>query len=156
MKKGFSSAAVLVVLSLGVSVGECASLTTAFADVLLRDVPLGQLWCVEEHGRSFELHNTGETPLVVQVEAVKPEARELHSPAEPIPDVSWVLIKPASMTVAPHQKGRFDIVLSLPKEERLRNRMFQVMLWSRSAPIEGKGISVSAGLKSRLRFQTIR
>jgi len=130
-------------------------LSTSFVDVVVFDAPLGKTRRVEDkQGNSLVVWNTGEAPLIVHVEALKPSPQELRPPAEPIEDPRWIIIQPSSLTLGPRESGRFDVALSLPADQRLRHRTFQAMIWSRSEPIEGDGVSVSAGLKSRLRFRT--
>jgi len=52
------------------------------------------------------------------------------------------------MTLGPHTKPDNAMsFFSLPKNQRLRHRLFQAMLWSRSEPIKGNGVSLSAGFK---------
>ncbi len=134
-----------------------SGLSTSFVDVAVMDVPLGKPRRVEDQkGNSFVVWNTGDSPLVVHIEALKPVAQELRTPAESIEEISWVLIQPNTLSLAPHETGRANIILSLPAERRLRHRTFQAMIWSRSEPLHGTGVTLSAGLKSRLRFRTIK
>ena len=132
-------------------------LSTSFVDVFVKDVPLGEPKRVEnKDGQSLILWNTGETPLVVHVAALKPATSELRGSAEPIEDTAWVVIQPSSLTLGPHGQGQCNVVLSLPANRKLRHRLFQTMIWTRSEPVLGNGVTVSGGLKSRLRFQTAR
>jgi len=150
-----SRACILFLFLLILTDARGTGLSTSFVDVAVLDVPLGKIRRVEnKEGDSLVIWNTGEIPLVVHVEALKPTAQELRAPAEPIEDPRWIIIQPSSLKLAPHETGRFDVALSLPKSSRLRHRTFQAMIWSRSEPVEGNGVSLSAGLKSRLRFRT--
>ncbi len=132
-----------------------ASLATSFVDVVVGDVELGKPRRVEDHlGNCLLIWNRGETPIVVQAEALKPTPQELQLASEPIEDVQWIQIRPTSLELGPHGSGRFDVTLQVPKNDRLRHRTFQAMIWSRSTPTHDSGVSFSAGLKSRLRFTT--
>jgi hypothetical protein len=134
-----------------------AGLATDFVDVLVLDVPLGESRRVEDKtGRSLVLRNTGNEPLRVDVHALIPGADELRGPVEPILDESWVRVEPPIMTIPAQSTAACDVVIRMPKDKKFTGRTYQAMIWARSAPLFGNGISVSAGLKSRLRFQVRR
>ena len=134
-----------------------ASLSTSFVDVFVKDVPLGEAKRVENaKGQSLVFWNTGDVPLVIHVQALKPDGQELRPPAEPIEDPAWIMIQPSRLTLGPHEEGHCDVALSVPLKRNLRNRIFQAMIWTRSEPVQAQGISFTGGLKSRLRFQTTR
>jgi hypothetical protein len=150
-----SRACILFLFLLILTDVRATGLSTSFVDVVVLDVPLGKPRRVEDReGNSLVIWNTGDTPVIVHAEALKPSDQELRPPAESIKDLRWIIIEPSSLTLGPHETGRFDVALSLPPDSRLRHRIFQAMIWSRSEPVQGGGVSLSAGLKSRLRFRT--
>ena len=137
------------------SMAEAAELATSFVDVLVLDTPLGIPRRVEDaKGKGLILYNRGNEALFVHVEALIPEARELRSPAAPIPDTHWIRIEPENLEVPAHGEAEAQVILSVPKEKRYRHHLYQAMIWSRTQPLPGKGVSVSGGLKSRLTFKT--
>src|SRR5262249_46643044 len=98
--------------------------------------------------------NSGDTPVMIRVEALRPAESELRSSSDPIEDAQWIIVRPSTQMIAPHAVGKFDVILLLPNESRLRHRKFQAMIWSHTEPMPGEGITMRAGLKSRLRFTT--
>jgi len=86
--------ACIVISSLLIFVeAHAGTLSTSFVDVAVNDVPLGQEKRVEnKEGKSLVLWNSGEAPLVIHIDALKPTAEELRPPAEPIEDPGWIRI----------------------------------------------------------------
>lgn len=142
---------------IGASAAEAAEMATSFVDVLVLDAPLGVPRRVEDaKGRGLILYNKGNEPLFVHVQAVLPQAGELRSPAVPIPDTNWIAIEPANLEVPAHGEAEAQVILSVPKEERYRHQLYQAMIWSRTQPLPGGGVALSAGLKSRLTLKTAK
>ena len=139
------------------AVSAAEGLSTSFVDVVVMDAPLGSPKRVEDSkGNSLVLRNLGENVIHVEVQVLTPDPNELRPPAEPIPDTGWIRIVPDRLELGPKETAQCSVVISLPKKKNLRNRIFQAMIWSRGQPAGEHGMTVSAGLKSRLRIQTVK
>jgi hypothetical protein len=131
-----------------------AGLMTPFADVTVRNVPLGQPYAViDSAGGGLMVQNLGEAPVKVRVDVLAPGPRELRDGARAIPDVRWLTVEPQSFELP----GRGEIVcrvtLTVPARPAYRKGYFQATLWSHTQNDTG-GVAVNAGLLSRFRFKT--
>jgi len=128
-------------------------LSTAFADVTLHHVPLGVAYkVIGSAKKSLLIRNLGDKTVRVEVDVLPPDLKQLRRGAAAIPDVRWVQVHPAILDLPPHAEREYEVFLSVPDEDQYRKRLYQVMLWSHSIPTGGEGITVSAGLLSRLQF----
>jgi hypothetical protein len=131
------------------------ALSTSFADVQITDVPLGKPFAVRgPEGDGLILRNEGNVPFYVRVDGIVPGADQLRGGAASIPDLLWVRITPDHFVIPAHGTYHCAVSLNVPNRKEHRRKLFQVMLWSRTAPIDGHPMEVSAGLLSRLRFKT--
>jgi hypothetical protein len=131
-------------------------LATPFVDVGVVQVPLGKPWHVQDDkGRSLVLQNLGAGALQVSVEPLMPTAQELRAPTEAIPDLGWVRIEPKTLTIPAGATAECQVILTVPRRWKYRHKLYQVMIWSRSAPVATSAMTIGAGLKSRLRFKTV-
>jgi hypothetical protein len=145
----------LMVMLGSFSVGWADGFSTPFVDVVVLDVPLGSSRRVEswEH-HSLLLRNTGDSPMHVRVEVRAPTEKELKKPAKPLPSTEWIRIKPDEFDLAPKEEMDCNVIIEVPKKWKYRRRWYQAMIFSKGAPVDGEGITLSAGLLSRLRFKT--
>jgi hypothetical protein len=142
-------------LSIAAPLRAAEGLSTEFADVMVDNIPLGVAYKVIGPGlKGLALRNLGDKMVRVQVDALTPSAAQLRRGAAPIPDVSWIQIHPTVVEVAPRTERECEILVTVPAQKKFRKRHYQVMLWSHGVPTGEKGMTVSAGLLSRLQFKT--
>ena len=129
-------------------------LATSFVNVFVFNVPLGTPRRVEDSaGKGLMLYNKGDDPLSIHVEAVFPSAKELRSPAEPVPDTRWIQIQPENIEVPAHGRAEVQVIILVPNDKKYRSHLYQAMISSRAQSLAGQGVILSAGLKSRLTFK---
>lgn len=149
----FSAVSLLSAVSSAVWAG---GLSSSFANVLVRGVPVGAVYVVGgPEGRGLVLKNIGPSTVNIQVQALVPSAAQIKAGVESIPDISWVQLEPATLKVNSNQQAAVRIRLRVPNDPAFKNRMFQVMIWSRAEPLASEGMSYNAALLSTLRFQTL-
>ncbi len=91
MKRLGSGICIVILFLLVFSDARGDSLSTSFVDVVVNDVPLGQAKRVEDkQGKSMVFWNSGDVPVVIHIEAIKPTDAELRPPAERIGDPGWI------------------------------------------------------------------
>ena len=130
-------------------------LSTPFADVEMQAVALGQSYVVRDaEGHGLRVKNLGASPIRVVIDVLTPQRAQLRPGAEPIPDVHWVEVHPVVLELGAHEEKESVITLRVPRNKTFRRRYFQVMIWSRGSPSQAQGMSISAGLLSKLRFHT--
>jgi len=131
------------------------AISSSFVDVVVLDVPLGTPHAIQDaQGRGLVINNLSDEALVVHVDVMRPENDQLRGNAEPIPDTGWITVEPSDLFLPARGTASFSIRVRLPRGEPLENRFFQAMIWSRARPITRSGVTVSLGLKSRLRLKT--
>src|SRR5262249_31256940 len=131
-----------------------AGFSTTFVDVTVLDVPRGEPRRIQDpRNESLVLRNLGDVAVHVRGEALLPAASELRPPAKPIPDKAWIRNQPPELEIPAHGQAESEISILVPRERAYAGRWYQVMIWSHGSPIDGGGLKLSAGLKSRLRFQ---
>ena len=132
-------------------------MSTSFADVRVEGVTPGMPFHVRGGGSDgLYLWNPYGDALDVEVQPLSPRPDQLRDGATPIPDPSWVEIRPQHFHLSARGHQTCEVVLHVPKDKRFNNRHYQVMLWSRGTPVDPHGVTVSAGLLSRLQFKTTR
>ncbi len=150
-REAFYGVSLLAVLSLW---AQASGLSTTFASVLVTDVPVGKPRVIDgPEGRGLVLKNLGDGPVTVYAQALQPA--KLKAGSEPMADLSWVNIVPASLVIPPHQEGTVRVTVTIPARDEYKGRLFQVTLWSRAETREQKGMSYNAALLSTLRIRTL-
>ncbi len=140
-----------------IAVASATELATSFVDVVVLDVPLGTPRRVQDRlGKSLVLMNNGDNTVYMHVQALVPAKAELKGPVLAIPDLQWIHIEPATVEVPAHGEAEAQVIILVPSDKQYADQLYQVMIWSRSQSFGSEGVTISAGLKSRLRFKTIR
>jgi hypothetical protein len=130
-------------------------LSTAFANVHA-NVPLGVPFKVQGPGhKGLVIRNLGDQPVHLSVEVLVPTTSQLRRRASILPDAHWIEIHPRVVDVAPHAEQECEITVTVPNDPQYAEQLYQVMLWSHGVPAENGGLTVSAGLMSRLFLKTM-
>ena len=129
------------------------SISTAFTDVKVKDVPLGKPYRVRSsYGEGISIQNLDRDPIRMRLEALTPRPDDLRGGATPIPDLRWITILPATVDIPGKQTGQSQIVLTVPKDRAYAGKMYQVTIWAHSIPLDGHAVEFGAGLLCRLIF----
>jgi hypothetical protein len=130
-------------------------LSTPFADVRVKNVIVGKSYDVPGPlGNGLPIQNTTDMLTRVQVVVLVPALSQLKEGATPIPETSWIEVVPNQFDVLAHHEAACQIRIRVPANDLYRHKTYQVMLWSRTLPVNGEKVVMSAGLLSRLRFET--
>lgn len=134
---------------------QSTGISTPFADVEVRDVPLGKVFVVKHSsGDGLSLQNLGAEAVPLRIQVIPPSTTDLRGGAEVIPDVSWVQVTPDRLVLPPQGRALCRVTLQVPREKAYQRKYYQAMIWSHTEPQDKKTVSMSAGLISRLRFRT--
>jgi|GEM_PF-1973994 len=132
-------------------------LATSFVGTVLREVPLGvtqEIIYKDRHG--ITVHNLGDMPLMVTISVLVPSPDQLRKGAQPIPDTHWIVVSPTQFSLEGHASRTVGAWIKVPAERPYRQKHFQAMVWIRGAPADANGITLAAGLLTRLRIKTAR
>lgn len=132
----------------------CADgLSTTFSDVLVRQViPSVPQRVLNGGSRDFEVNNLGDSPIRVVLQARVPSKAELRGEAIPVPDATWLTLRPSELILPPHKSGTCRVVIRVPADART-DQVYQAMIWSRGLPLAAHGLGIETGLSSRIRFR---
>lgn len=128
------------------------NLSTSFVDVTSNGILVGQ---THEVGTPLDLWNRSESDVDVQVKAITPSDEQLREGVAPLANPSWVRIVPDHFSLVAGAKQRCRVYITLPKGTKMSCQDYQVMIWSQGTLRDSGGISMSAGLMSRLLIRTI-
>lgn len=130
---------------------QAGGLSCSVGEVVINNLKIGQTYSLKTLANlPLSITNTSEHPVVIQVEPLIPATSELRQGAEAIPDNAWASAHPASFELGPKQTKVVEIILSIPEDEALFNRKFQVNFWSHTLPQPGNFLAY--GLSSRVIF----
>ena len=146
----------LLLMAMWVTSLACADgLSTAFADIEVGNVVLGRPQKVlDQSGRSLTIKNLGGSPVRVVIDVLVPQPTQLRPGAQPIPDVRWLEARPNVLNLEAHEEKECEITLRVPRKKTFRSQYYQAMIWSHGVPSDSPGMTISAGLLSRVRFRT--
>jgi len=128
------------------------SLRTRFTTVTLKDLPIGKWTRIElADGTRYAIENATDRTVRVGIEAIRPFDKDKKaSPYRCIPDLSWVKVKPATLTLKPGQTGTADVAISVPDKPEYAARKYR--FWIRAKTLDGQ---FAVGLLTRVRFNTV-
>ncbi len=112
-------------------------------------LPPGYTFNMEKKaGTPILIPNDNDVPIVFRVsfEANKP-AKSLLPGYENFPDVSWCKAVPETVTVAPHDTGRVNLIISIPNDRNLVNQYWELgVVVSTERALEMKSGGVQFGI----------
>jgi hypothetical protein len=119
-----------------------------FGDVILEGVQMGRTYDLREAAHvPFGVENKGDADADIVVEFRKPTSG-LAKDYEAIPDPSWMQALPAKMRIGAHSVGFFDLLLTVPVDEKYKGHHYQVMVIGRTAD-QG---TLNVAVENRVRF----
>lgn len=126
-------------------------LSCSIGEVVIDNLKIGETYSLKTLANlPLSVTNTGDNPVILKVEPLVPGPSELRQGADPIPDKAWISAKPDSFTLAPRETKAVEIILTIPQDEALFNRKFQVNFWSHTLPQPGNFLAY--GISSRIIF----
>lgn len=147
----FTGAVMAVWLFAGAPLWAGVGLVTRFADVILENVKVGQLYNLREvKSMPYTITNLSSLPINVTVEVKAPATGEVLEGYEAIPDPTWVKAIPQELSIGGNGSAFAELLLQVPDDPKYAGRHFQVILWAHT---KDDGF-VGVGVKSRLRFST--
>jgi hypothetical protein len=133
-----------------------AGLSTTFVDVVVESAKVGKAITVHgPEGRGLILKNLGDATIQVTLKALSPASSQLRPGAEPMPELQWVRFDPPTLLIPARSEGEVKVSVTIPASKKYRNRLFQVMVWSKGEAARTQGISYNAALLSNLRIHTL-
>lgn len=145
-------AASLALLGLAAGLSPCwakIGLSSQFVNVVLENLKPGGVYNIREiKGVPYTLKNRGDSPADVLVEVVIPSSAGIQAPYEPVPDPTWIQVNPSRMRLDGGEMGFSDLIISVPNDEKLRDRHFQAQVWGHTV---GTGL-LAVGVKTDIRF----
>lgn len=145
-------AASMLVLGLLVASNVWAGgLRCSFGEVVVDNLKIGKSYSLITLAHlPLVITNTDTQPSTVRVDALVPGDSELKQGAAAIPSASWASAQPDSFVLAPNQSRPVELMLSIPDDEALFGKKFEVIYWSHT--LAQAGNLLAYGLKSRVIF----
>ncbi|MBI4547848.1 MAG: hypothetical protein HY707_07710 [Ignavibacteriae bacterium] len=126
-------------------------LRCSIGEVVISNLKIGQTYSLKSLANlPLSITNTDNKPVTVLVEPLIPSEGELRQGASPIPDLTWASARPDSFVLAPQQTKAVELILTIPDNEALFSRKFQVNFWSHT--LAQVGNLLAYGLNSRVIF----
>lgn len=127
-------------------------LSTAFGQVLVKNLPLGKDYSMETGAKTpLIITNTSNQKVNLKIEVLSPQESELKEDFEPIPDIAWIKLSQKEFVVEPNQSAKTDVIISIPDDKKYLGKKYQVFIWSHTV-----GRAIGVGLKSRLLFTIMK
>lgn len=151
MKQVKMIAAIAVVL-LSAAQSQARGLRTQFGEVVVRNLKIGQTYSLQKMlGLPYRVVNTGDETVDVLVDVVAPTPENSKEGYELAPSTSWVrLDRTEFRQVQANAEAVTDVIVTIPDDESLMGRRFQVPIWARTHSLRGV---VAVGMMSRLLIQ---
>ncbi|MBI4668303.1 MAG: hypothetical protein HY747_03815 [Elusimicrobia bacterium] len=125
-----------------------AGLASRFSVVTIDNLQPGVTYNVQEAvGMPLAVINKSGEKVTVRIDAQKPQFQS-RPEFEPIPDISWVRLEKNEFEIKAGEEKGTNVFLTIPDDERLLGKKFQVNFWSRTI-----GAGIQLGLMGSLRFE---
>lgn len=145
----------IVVSGMSSSTALADGMSTPFADIQMSGVVLGKPTpIVDVQGHGLRLQNLADYPIRVIIAPSPALPEQLKGGAEKLPNENWLTVSSSEITIEPHSEAEVAVTLTIPNKRAYRKKLFQVMLWSRTIPERDGGVSINAGILSRIRVRT--
>jgi len=138
---------VLLLLPLKLFAG---GISTNYADVFIENLSVNAEY---KHNMPLKVTNRSNKKIEVVIKALIPQKDNLKTGAEPVQDIKWIILTPEKYILEAGQTGSSDVFIKIPKNKKLRGRIFQFNIETCGYPSEKKGgITVVPSLLSKVRF----
>ncbi len=126
-------------------------LRCSVGEVVINNLKIGQTYSLKALANlPLALTNTSDQPVHMLVDALVPDSGELRMEARPIPNARWATAAPDSFDLGPRETKFVEMFLSIPDDEALFGRKFQVTFWSHT--MAQAGDLLAYGINTRVIF----
>jgi len=131
-----------------------AGISATFADLILENLQTGGSYNLRKlKNVPFIIQNKGSETVNAKIEVKIPRVDTLLKGYEPIPDPSWIVVIPDKFRLGPQEKGISEIIISIPKDEKLVGRHFQAHFNCSGIAIGPPAqMTIATGVETRIRF----
>lgn len=152
--KKFFILILLITYHLSLITAVYAGIATTFADIILENLQIGESYNLRALKNCPMVITNRENETVDVTIDVEIPTGDIKPGYEPIPDASWVQVLPAKYRLGPFEKGFSDIIITIPKDEKLIGKHYQVGLLTagQSVPPPAGSLIIATGCTSRIRF----
>ncbi|MBU2528464.1 hypothetical protein KKF70_03640 [bacterium] len=131
------------------SLAFAVNIRTPFVSVSASGVVPGEAYSLKAHGlRTLKIYNKGAEKITVKF-SIAPGGVEKNY--EAAPDVKWISFEKNSVDIAAGAFAETDVIINVPDEKKFYGRSFSAVILS-----AGVGGNISAGLRSKLYFTTVK
>jgi len=132
---------------------KAGGLSTSFGDVFIENLQIGETYSTKELiNLPLRVENDSPYEMELKVEVMLPAEGDLKEGFEAIPNPHWISFERSTFTITSGGVAETDVFITIPKDEKLRGKQFQVYLHSYTVPKPEKPLQISVGLASRLLF----
>lgn len=139
----------LLVLSIAFPTqGWALGLAARFGEVVVENAQIGKTYNLRETLKipvGIENRSTGEVEVVVEFEPPVPTA--VRKGYEAIPDPTWLKALPENLRIGPKSQGFFDLLLTIPDDEKLNGRHFHAVVKARTINTGLMGVAIENSLR---------
>lgn len=149
--RGARAASMLIVGLLLASNAWAGGLRCSFGEVVINNLKIGRNYSLKSLANlPLVITNTDTQPCTVRVDALVPGDSELKQEALAVPSASWASARPDSFVLEAGESKSVELMLSIPDDESLLGKKFEVIYWSHT--LAQAGNLLAYGLKSRVIF----
>jgi hypothetical protein len=150
--RGVRSASLIVLGMLSLPLDTWAGgLRCSVGEVVISNLKIGRTYSLKSLANlPLSVTNTSDRPVHILVDALVPDSSELRMEARPVPDARWASAAPDSFDLGPRETKAVEMLLSIPDDEALLGRKFQVTFWSHT--LAQAGDLLAYGLNTRVIF----
>jgi len=123
-------------------------LAARFGEVVVENAEVGKTYNLRETLKipfGIENRSTSEVEVVVEFEAPIPTS--LKKGYSAIPDPTWLKAIPATLRIGPKSQGFFDLLLSIPNDEKLNGHHYQAIVKARTINTGLMAVAVENSLR---------
>jgi len=122
---------------------------------MLQQIPVGRLVrAQDELKHDLTVKNGASHSVTVQIDVLIPEKSSIVGNAQAIADSRWIVVSPHQLELPAHGSGTCIVSINVPSETSNRGKFYEALVWTHTIPKKGEGVTLSAGLLSRIRFTT--
>lgn len=127
-----------------------AGIKSNYSKVFVQNLPIGQTVSMKELvNLPLTISHHYDKPTYVSITTEKPQTPK--EGFEAIPDPTWIQVESTGLTLAPHSEAKLDVKVSIPNDESLLGRKFQVFV-NVFTPGESFGGAISYGYQIKGNF----
>ncbi len=122
------------------------SVRTPSKEITLDDLRIGHAYSLAQKARDPAISNTGDEPIRVRMETLRPKVSELVDGYEPIPSLSWIKTNASWKTLKPGDNAVLSGELRIPKSGKWHGGQYQVEWLGEAENLKGARLNFSSHL----------